>query len=154
LKAPVVLKTLADYDLERGIDAVFAEAQALRQLDHPAIIRLQDCGFAAPEGESRPYLVMDYFEGGRLGECARERPLTVEDLAAVAAQVAGGLAAAHEKGILHRDVKPANLLVRRLGGQAVWDAKLIDFGLALRRTGRETMLANSRTLAGSSIAGT
>ncbi len=153
LKAPVVLKTLSDDDLDRGIDAVFAEAQALRQLDHPAIIRLQDCGFASPDGESRPYLVMDYFEGVTLEECVREKPLSVEAATAVARQVAAGLAAAHGKGILHRDVKPANLLVslNRGGDGAV---KLIDFGLALRRTGRETMLASSRTLAGSSIAGT
>jgi uracil-DNA glycosylase family 4 len=165
LKAPVVLKTLSDDDLDRGIDAVFAEAQALRQLDHPAIIRLQDCGFAAPDGESRPYLVMDYFEGETLESAAREKPLAVEEAAAVARQIAAGLAAAHGKGILHRDVKPANVLVASggrqppvlgalTGGSRPPLAKLIDFGLALRRTGRETMLATSRTLAGSSIAGT
>lgn len=170
LKAPVVLKTLSDDDLDRGIDAVFAEAQALRQLDHPAIIRLQDCGFAAPDGESRPFLVMDYFEGETLECAAREKPLAVEEAAAVARQVAAGLSAAHGKGILHRDVKPANVLVATpLRARSVSDGasrpvahapgadlavKLIDFGLALRRTGRETMLATSRTLAGSSIAGT
>jgi uracil-DNA glycosylase family 4 len=161
LKSPVVVKTLADDDLERGIDAVFGEAQVLRQLDHPAIIRLQDCGFGSPDGESRPYLVMDYFEGKTLEECAREQPLTVEDVVSIARQVAAGLHAAHGKSILHRDVKPANLLVRpsppRSGGlpsERAWQVKLIDFGLALRRTGRETMLATSTTLAGSSIAGT
>jgi uracil-DNA glycosylase family 4 len=153
LKAPVVVKTLADDDLDRGVDAVFAEAQVLRQLDHPAIIRLQDCGFGSPDGESRPYLVMDYFEGKTLEECVKEQPLGVEDLVSVARQVASGLHAAHGKGILHRDVKPANLLVRR-GASSAWEAKLIDFGLALRRSGRETMLATSTTLAGASIAGT
>src|SRR5262249_4468490 len=86
------------------------------------------------------------------------------------------------QGILHRDVKPANILVRRprqaspegaferygrqtdrilvrapqpgAGCGGAWEAKLIDFGLALRRTDRETMLATAKTIAGSSIAGT
>src|SRR5207244_3535437 len=52
----------------------------------------------------------------------------------------------------HRDVKPANLLVRK--SDADWQVKLIDFGLALKRSGRETILATANTLAGSSIAGT
>ncbi len=155
LKAHVVVKTLSDADLERGIDVVFAEAQALRQLDHPAIIRLQDCGFGSPDGEARPYLVMDYFEGETLEEAARAKPLEVADAVALGRQVAAGLEAAHGKGILHRDVKPANLLVRQpAGSEKQWQARLIDFGLALRRTGRETMLATSTTLVGTSIAGT
>jgi uracil-DNA glycosylase family 4 len=152
LNAEVVVKTLLGEDLDRGIDQVFAEAQVLRQLDHPAIIRLQDCGFASPD-ESKPYLVMDYFEGSTLDELARRQPLAPEDTVAVARQVASGLRAAHGKGILHRDVKPANLLVRH-AEEGGWQVKLIDFGLALRRTGRETMLATSATLTGSSIAGT
>src|SRR5947209_9408008 len=115
---------------------------------------------------------MDYFEGATLEEFARERPLSVEDLVAVARQMAEGLQAAHARGILHRDVKPANLLVRPpltpnpspprgegsnssplsprgrgVGGEGVgWQAKLIDFGLAMKRTGRETLLATSATL--------
>src|SRR5262249_11094091 len=122
----------------------------------PAIIRIQDCGFASPTDDTRPYLVMDYFEGTTLEEFAREKPLTVEDLVAVARQMAEGLQAAHARNILHRDIKPANLLVRREpgGSSPRWQAKLIDFGLALKRTGRETLLATSATLTGSSIAGT
>jgi uracil-DNA glycosylase family 4 len=154
LNANVVVKTLEGEDLDRGIDAVFTEAQTLRQLDHPSIIRLQDCGFAREVDESRPFLVMDYFEGVTLDELAKQQPLGPDDLLAVARQVAAGLHAAHSKGILHRDVKPANLLVRRPESAAAWEVKLIDFGLAMRRTGKETLLATSETLTGSSIAGT
>jgi uracil-DNA glycosylase family 4 len=161
LKAPVVVKALLDDDLERGVDQVFAEAQALRQVDHPAIIRVQDCGFASPDGEGRPYLVMDYFEGQTLEDAARERPLVPDEALAVARQVAAGLRAAHGEGILHRDVKPGNVLVRRgaspgahAPGSPGPQVKLIDFGLALRRTTRETMLAGSTTLLGTSVAGT
>jgi uracil-DNA glycosylase family 4 len=154
LAADVVVKTLQTDDLDRGVDTVFAEAQALRQLDHAAIIRLQDCGFASDEDASRPYLVMDYFEGVTLDEATRERPLAADDLLTVACQVASGLHAAHARGILHRDVKPANLLVRRPAGESGWQTKLIDFGLALRRTGTDTMRATHQTLVGSSIAGT
>jgi uracil-DNA glycosylase family 4 len=153
LKAPVVVKTLGDVDLERGVDAVFTEAQVLRQLDHPAIIRVQDCGFASLDGESRPYLVMDYFEGVTLEEQARKEPLSVADLRQVGRLMASGLEAAHGQGILHRDVKPANVLVRR-SPDGSWEVKLIDFGLAQRLTGRETFLASTRSIAGTSIAGT
>jgi uracil-DNA glycosylase family 4 len=155
LNADVVVKTLLGEDLDRGIDTVFAEAQTLRQLDHPSIIHLQDCGFGGANDETRPYLVMDYFDGSTLDDHAKQQPLGPEDLLAVARQVAFGLHAAHGKGILHRDVKPANILVRRPENpQGAWQVKLIDFGLALRRTGRETLLATSATLTGSSIAGT
>ncbi len=163
MNADVVVKTLTGDDLDRGVDQLFGEAQVLRQLDHPAIIRIQDCGFASANDESRPYLVMDYFEGATLEEHGREKPLGVEDLLAVARQTAEGLLAAHARGILHRDVKPANLLVRRESSPLApradstpgpWQVRLIDFGLALKRTGRETLLATSATLTGSSIAGT
>jgi WD40 repeat protein len=79
----------------------------------------------------------------------------VKDLLAVGRQVAEGLGAAHGKGILHRDVKPANLLVRK--DESGWNVKLIDFGLALRRDAdSETVrkMAQGGTLVGSSIAGT
>jgi uracil-DNA glycosylase family 4 len=158
MAADVVVKTLASDDLDRDADQVFAEAQVLRQLDHPSIIRIHDCGFASPQEDSRPYLVMDYFDGVTIEEATKQGgPWNVDQLLGAATQIAEGLLAAHNKGILHRDVKPANILVSLNKSEttpAPLQIKLIDFGLALKRSGRETMLATANTLAGSSIAGT
>jgi len=151
----VVVKTLHAAELERNLDEVFREARTLRKLSHPAVIGVRDCDYADPTAKARPYLVMDYFPGGTLEEhVQRHGPLGVEDLAAVAVQVARGMQAAHGQGVLHRDLKPANILVRHEGG---WQVKVIDFGLALRRATVETSLARAseqQTILGHSVAGT
>ncbi len=158
MEAQVVVKTLMLDDLGRDADKVFSEAQLLRQLDHPAIIRISDCGYVDAISKSRPFLVMDYFEGGTLEEHVKKHgALSVDDVLAVARPVAEGLQAAHGKGILHRDVKPANLLVRKDG--ANWQAKVIDFGLALRQKVVQTsmnasMFRGTKTLIGESVLGT
>lgn len=158
MDARVVIKTLLLDDLGRDADKVFLEAQVIRQLDHPSVIRISDCGYVDAAKKSRPFIVMDYFEGGTLEEQVQKHgPLPVPDLLAVARLVAEGLHAAHEKGILHRDVKPANLLVRQDG--AVWKAKVIDFGLAqqqkvVQKSMNASTATRSKTLVGDSIAGT
>src|SRR5439155_3923358 len=123
-----------------------------------AIIRLQDGGYVDPSKRSRPFLVMDFFEGATLEEYVmRNGALSVDELLALVGPVAAGLGAAHSKGILHRDIKPANLLVRKLAddaGRPKWDVKLIDFGLALRPQALRDTSKRSKTLAGASIAGT
>jgi hypothetical protein len=154
LDAQVVVKTFTPDDLDRPVEQVFAEAQALQKIQHPAIARLQDCGYADPAAESRPFLVMDYFEGVTLERYVKEHGLLSEaDLRALARQMAEGLKAAHDKGVLHRDVKPANLLVRR--DRAGWHAQFIDFGLALRQDSATPLTPRQRqTLIGSALAGT
>ena len=132
MDAQVVVKTLALEDLGRDADKVFTEAQVLRQLEHPAIIRISEYGYVDPAKKSRPYILMDYFQGGTLEEYVKKSgPLPADDLIAVSRQVADGLQAAHAKGILHRDVKPANLLIHK--EEKGWKVKVIDFGLALRQ---------------------
>jgi serine/threonine protein kinase len=152
----VVVKALTGEGLDRGVEAVFAEAAHLQQLDHPGIIRVQDCGYTLPATKARPYVVMDYFEGQTLEECAKHESLAVEDVLEVARQIAEGLEAAHARGILHSDIKPANVLVRREGGG--WRVKLIDFGLAVRPQALRNTVSNvsglRHTVVGSSIAGT
>jgi serine/threonine protein kinase len=181
--ASVVIKTLRRDGLDRDLNEVFREAQALEALEHPAIIRVRDCDYADSE-RTRPYLVMDYFQGQNLADFVEQNgQLQTRELLPLARMVAEGLQKAHGMNILHRDVKPANLLVRRApsptrgeggagfpppsplsgrggagGGEGwpAWEAKLIDFGLAMRAdsapsTRKATM---DRTLIGSSIAGT
>ncbi len=153
----VVVKTLQSDELDCDVDRVFAEAQALRHLDHPSIIRLSDCGYADAGRKSRPYLAMDYFDGLNLESYVEEQGLlSPEDLLAVAFSVAEALQAAHTRGILHRDVKPANILVRR--DTSGWRVKLIDFGLALRPSTLDerpsTQGPRAQTTLGKTIAGT
>jgi serine/threonine protein kinase len=159
--ALVVIKTLRRDGLDRDLGEVFREAQTLEELEHPAIIRVRDCDYA-DAARTRPYLVMDYFQAQNLAEHVEQHgPLPAAELLPLARLVAEGMQRAHGRGILHRDVKPANVLVRR-GGEPggssprSWQVKLIDFGLALRAsTAHSTMKASlDRTLLGSSIAGT
>src|SRR5207244_653984 len=99
---------------------------------------------------------MDYFPGTTLEDLVKEKGvLEVEEALPLATQVGEALEAAHGRGILHRDVKPANLLVRRT--DRGWDARLIDFGLAVKQEVLESAKGTSRqgkTIAGNSIAGT
>ena len=151
VQSQVVVKTLIADDLDRSLNDVFAEARVLRQMDHPAIIGLRDCDYADEE-MTRPYLEMDYFESQSLEDYVQQNGVLPEtQVVEIARQIAQALQATHSRGVLHRDVKPGNVLVRRENN--AWKVKLIDFGLALS-TDRLMGTASSRTLRGSSIAGT
>ena len=90
-------------------------------LNHPHIVTVYDTG----EFEGRQYLVTEYVDGGPLKDWVKEKQRTPKEVAELLTGVADGLAAAHQAGILHRDIKPMNILVARNGY-----AKLADFGLA------------------------
>jgi serine/threonine protein kinase len=156
LNRSVVVKSLLATELDRDVNAVFGEAQALEDLQHPGIIRVRDCGYA-DQTRKRPFVVMDYFEGVNLGDyVATNGPLSPVDLLPVARLIAEALQAAHQAGIIHRDVKPANVLVRR--EPSGWKVKLIDFGLAMRPSTLgakvSTQGPQAKTTLGRSIAGT
>ncbi|CAK0743701.1 putative non-specific serine/threonine protein kinase [Gammaproteobacteria bacterium] len=112
---PVVIKTLHRQDLDRDVGELFREGQILNSLGHPAIIAVKDSDYADPD-QTRPYLVMEHFDGESLTDYLKShRILDVSDVLPLARQMASALLAAHQKDVLHRDIKPDNLLVRREG---------------------------------------
>jgi serine/threonine protein kinase len=115
------------------------EFRAASRLDHPNIVRALDFG----EDGDQPYLVMEFVEGESLGQMLeREGRMREKDAISVIAQVAQGLYRAHKQNIIHRDVKPDNILIATAGDELV--AKLADLGLVketetdlnLTKTGR------------------
>ena len=104
------------------------EVRVLRQLHHPNIAQLYDFG-DVPDG--RPFLVTEWLEGADLATLLRSgRRLQIRDVLLLARSVAHGLGWAHQQGILHLDVKPANIWVPERAGTASFDeAKLIDFSV-------------------------
>jgi serine/threonine protein kinase len=101
------------------------EAKAASALEHPNICSIYEID-QAPDG--RLFTVMPCYEGKTLRERLDEGPMDVDAALAIAAQVASALARAHEKGIVHRDIKPGNVMLTDGGRQA----KLMDFGLVKR----------------------
>ncbi|GAA3103621.1 protein kinase domain-containing protein [Nonomuraea salmonea] len=92
------------------------EARAMATLRHPGVVDVYDYGVCEVEGRRVSFLVMAYVEGESLDRVLRRGPLGVETTMRLVAEVAEALAAAHAQGIVHRDVKPANLMVRAGGG--------------------------------------
>src|SRR5579871_904097 len=122
LNRPVAIKLLSNDFADAAARRRFQrEAQMASALNHPHILTVYDAG----EFEGRQYLVMEFVDGTTLKGWARDEKRTWRQIAEILTGVADGLAAAHAAGILHRDVKPENILVAKNGY-----AKLADFGLA------------------------
>ena len=97
------------------------EAQAAAKLDHPNICAIHDVN----EVDSLTFIVMQYIEGETLADNMDREPLTLSAAVALMEQAAEGLAEAHAHGIIHRDIKPGNMMLTPRG-----QLKILDFGLA------------------------
>jgi eukaryotic-like serine/threonine-protein kinase len=123
LDRPVAIKVLFP---ELSSDPSFVErfrreAQAAANLSHANIVSIYDWG----QGEHTYFIVMEYIDGQTLSSLIRQGPLTPLRAAAIGADIASGLDFAHRRGVIHRDVKPGNVLIDRTG-----QVKVADFGIA------------------------
>jgi len=127
LDRPVAVKVM---DLRYAGDQQFLtrfqlEARAVARLKDPGLVAVYDQGFGTPHDPGQPFLVMELVEGGTLRELLNERgPMPPHAVAAVLRPVLGALGIAHRAGLVHRDVKPENILISDDG-----DVKVVDFGL-------------------------
>jgi len=125
LERDVAVKVLREQYAEDGefVERFRREALAVASLSHPNIVQVYDRGVSQ---DGRYFIAMEYVPGGTLMErIERDGPVAPRAAAAVAGQIAKALGAAHERGLIHRDVKPQNVLVTDSG-----DVKVADFGIA------------------------
>ena len=114
------------------------EAKTISQLSHPNICTLHDVGEIADAGSgSVPYLVMELLDGESLAERLEKGPLPIDQVLTYGTQIAAALDCAHRAGVVHRDLKPGNVMLTKSG------AKLLDFGLA---KAHEDVLPSDSTL--------
>ena len=110
----------------RGLDRVRVEMRTLAGLSHPALVAVYDAGTdLPPAGSPRAFLVMALVEGPSLSQLLLDGPLPVEAVRSIGLRVCEALEFVHSRGIVHRDVKPANVLIDQDGL-----AYLADFGIA------------------------
>ncbi len=131
----VAIKVLPEFLLTQSgfLERFKIEAQAIAKLDHPHILPVYDYG----EAERTPYLVMKYVPGGTLKDLIAQGPIAPRQAAPLLRQMAEALEHAHQQGVIHRDVKPSNVLLQ----DGRW-VQLMDFGLAKLMTSTSNITAS------------
>jgi eukaryotic-like serine/threonine-protein kinase len=122
-----------------------SEARAVASIRHPNVATVYEVGQTA---DGLPFIAMEYCEGPTLAQVSRE-VVKSDRLLAIARQIASGLAAAHQAGLLHGDIKSANMILQPDGG-----IKILDFGLARRFGHRSSQHETTRMSAGAGFVGT
>lgn len=141
---PVAIKMIRSdvADSDAALMLFRKEASALHNLYHESIVRY--FGFSVDPALNRPYLAMEYVDGLSISDWLKSGPLSYDQVRVLAARVASGLQVAHERGIVHRDISPDNIIIPE---HDVAKAKIIDFGIA-----RQTK-ASHGTVIGDGFAG-
>ncbi|WP_446048241.1 serine/threonine-protein kinase, partial [Streptomyces olivaceus] len=121
VKEPRVPDHLPERERDNAYERMRREARAAARLDHPAVVDVHDVAVV----DGRPWIVMELVRGRSLGDALQEGTMGAREAARIGLEVLGALEAAHEDGILHRDVKPDNVLLGRHGRVV-----LTDFGIA------------------------
>lgn len=121
----------ADDDTVADLQRREREIRLLSRLNHPGLVGIHDAGVLMDEGVARRYIVMEYVEGRSLAHRLARGPMKPRQVADIGAQMADALSYVHGHGIVHRDVKPENILVAEVPtlGYTLM-AKLADFGVA------------------------
>jgi WD40 repeat protein len=119
------------------LDRFLREARSAAQLRHPAIVSVHEVG----QADGVPFIVSDFVQGVTLADLLSARRPTFRESAELIAAVADALQYAHERGVVHRDVKPSNIMIGEDGRPAV-----MDFGLAKREAGEITMTVEGQVL--------
>lgn len=123
----------------------YGEARMMASFRHPGVVEVYDYAGADEDGEDRvAYLVMAYVEGEPLSARVRQGPMSVTETMSIVAQAADALHAAHEVGVVHRDVKPGNLIVKPTGAVV-----LVDFGVA--RSAAVTSVTQLNAIVGTAL---
>ncbi|MEX2219515.1 MAG: serine/threonine-protein kinase [Phycisphaerales bacterium] len=139
----VAIKTvrpeLLSPELARRFDL---EARVLARLQHPGIAQVYEAGHVETSGGTTPFFAMEYVEGKPLTEFARERALTVRARLGLFLRVCEAVEHAHQRGVIHRDLKPGNILIDAAG-----NARVLDFGVA-RATDADVRASTLHTEAG------
>jgi eukaryotic-like serine/threonine-protein kinase len=128
LQRSVALKVIKQ-ELAKSADSVLAEARAAAALNHPNICVI----YAVDSSQGFPMIVMEHIDGQPLSKVLEDGELPVHDVKALGRQIADGMAAAHAQGIVHGDLKPANLMIT-----PARQVKIMDFGLARRYRAAQT----------------
>ncbi|MEL7500144.1 MAG: serine/threonine-protein kinase [Planctomycetota bacterium] len=125
LQRSVAIKTLSSTMVNKDVvERLDREAKLQAILDHPHIVRLLDYGWTTQNHREVPYLVMEYVDGDNLRDHIENSNLTYVQIAELLAKLADALALCHSRGVVHRDLKPGNVLIAVDG-----EPKLTDFGL-------------------------
>ncbi len=145
----VAIKILTALEADpNALDRADSEIRTLASLNHRALVTLHDAGTAEFEGTESTYLVTELIDGPSLNERLRDGPLSDDEAAVLLAELSEALLVVHDRGIVHRDVKPGNILLARPAvPDRPFDAKLADFGIA-QLTGRATRLTAAGTILG------